>query len=765
MNLTLSAARTVWRVIARHPLAALLTIYGALAILYGAVTPIFETPDESTHFAVVQYIARTGRLPVQDPSQPTPWQQEGSQPPLFYLIAAPIADLVPGALDNPYPLARNPHAQIGIGLATINHNLFVHTSDEAFPWYGAALAVHLIRLLSTLFGALTIVCIYRLARRLWPESPGWAALAAGFVALNPMFLFIDASVSNDALITALSAAATLLIFNMFMAEGQSHIRETILLSGIMAAAAIAKVSGLTLYAVAGAALAIALFHRRVTFGQALLHSGIWLVGFAVIAAWWYMRNIQLYGDPTGLSAMIQIAVPRRVPYTFWTFLNEMEGLRISSWALFGWFNVIGPSWLYPVMDWLTGLALIGGILGAARLIWRRDWVRLAVIGLLAWQFVVTFSSLIAWTRLTPGTQGRLLFPALPAIALLTIFGWQTLFRHRISWLGVVPLAIVATAAPLAIIAPAYSPPPPVALNGGASFTFPPDVRAIKAQFDSITVSGIKIGSVIIANDGLSNGLKAALPITFYYSGTPDPRNLSLFVTVYDCQHNVIGKLDTYPGGGNLPTSQWISGALYADSYRLPIVIPAILPCQPYVEFGWWNYATKEYLTELAGQKGLRSLTVRGGAIIDPRLPDPPPAILQTADFGGMLHLRGYTLDTTAVVPGQTFNVTFDWLCSAPIAADLTVFVHLEPVGQNDQPPLGQGDSPPRKGDYPTSVCAVGLPFADSHSVQVKADAPPSRYQLAVGWYRPDTQMRLALSGGGDTLVLSTPITVAAMTQP
>jgi hypothetical protein len=65
----------------------------ALAVLYSVSTPIFEASDEVSHYAVVQHIADTGTLPVQQPGVKSPWEQEGSQPPLYYLVS-PLARLM-----------------------------------------------------------------------------------------------------------------------------------------------------------------------------------------------------------------------------------------------------------------------------------------------------------------------------------------------------------------------------------------------------------------------------------------------------------------------------------------------------------------------------------------------------------------------------------------------------------------------------------------------------------------------------------------------
>jgi len=76
------------------PLQLILAAYVALATLYALATPAFEVSDEPLHVAFAQHLADGGALPVQRPGlsmEQAPWQQEGSQPPLYYAILAALA--------------------------------------------------------------------------------------------------------------------------------------------------------------------------------------------------------------------------------------------------------------------------------------------------------------------------------------------------------------------------------------------------------------------------------------------------------------------------------------------------------------------------------------------------------------------------------------------------------------------------------------------------------------------------------------------------
>ncbi len=744
----------------RYALPTILIAYIALALIYSVVTPMFEAPDENYHFAFIQRLTQSWELPVQDSTIKTPWDQEGSQPPLYYLLASLVARIVPADV-TAYPLAKNPHAQIGIGLAQINHNVFVHTADETFPWHGLALRFHLVRFFSIVMGAVTVYAVYRTAQLAVRESPTVVRIvAAVFVAFNPMFLFITSSINNDNMVMLWGVLASWLMLAII--QNGYTTRRAALLAIVIALASLSKLSGLTLYVPTGAMLILlALNHHNftdsagelrhtqsITWRQLIMAVVLFGIAFVVIAGWWYVRNWQLYGDPTGLRAMIAIVAPRQTPYTLDTMLNEMQGLRISFWALFGWFNVIGPDWFLTAMDILTALALVGGIVWIASYMHKQDFRSLFPIGILGLQFLVTFVSLINWTRQTPGTQGRLLFPAIAAIATLAALGWrmfgQLIWRKALAIVPISFMFVVAILTPFLTIAPAYAAPPTIT-------RLPDDAVPVEVRFDTITVIGFRIDRQPVPSGG-------ALPVTVYYQGEPDARNLSLYLTALDRSNRVVGKIDSYPGGGNLPTSTWDASKIYADTYRIPISPAAEGPAQFKVEFGWWNYATNTRIQPLdIDNQPIKALILRGGSLLS-STPAPLPSVAQSATFSGALRFNGYTLSPAGGVikPGERLDLSLIWEALSPVYEDFTVFVHLESA---DGKPIAQDDGMPLRGAYPTSAWAVGQPFADPHSLTVPANLAPGQYRIVIGLYRAGDGSRLPTDTGGDAFNLLTSIVV------
>ncbi len=103
-------------------LAAILGLHLLLGLLYDWATPIFEAPDEGYHFAVIRWIGQGRGLPVQRVGEKAEWEQEGSQPPLYYALAAGLTFWM-DMRDWPQTFVPNPHTRIGIPGTPHNVNL------------------------------------------------------------------------------------------------------------------------------------------------------------------------------------------------------------------------------------------------------------------------------------------------------------------------------------------------------------------------------------------------------------------------------------------------------------------------------------------------------------------------------------------------------------------------------------------------------------------------------------------------------------------
>lgn len=119
-----------------------------------------------------------------------------------------------------------------------------------------------------------------------------------------------------------------------------------------------------------------------------------------------------------------------------------------------------------------------------------------------------------------------------------------------------------------------------------------------------------------------------------------------------------------------------------------------------------------------------------------RLPDAarPPVtdtLAMPPTFGDAIRLQGVAVAPTIAHPGQSVDVTLDWLALQPTTTDVNFFVHLVTA---DGRLVGQFDGPPLGGSYPTTDWQPGERIIQQVSMPLATDAPPGEIAVRVGWY-------------------------------
>jgi hypothetical protein len=106
-----------------------------------------------------------------------------------------------------------------------------------------------------------------------------------------------------------------------------------------------------------------------------------------------------------------------------------------------------------------------------------------------------------------------------------------------------------------------------------------------------------------------------------------------------------------------------------------------------------------------------------------------------ARFGDMIELAGYDLAEGR----ESLVLTLYWRALTTPDQHYMLFVHLADPQTGE--PVAQVDTMPRGFTYPTGQWAPGEIVADEIELSTQ-DAPAGRYELAVGWYDPETRQRL-----------------------
>ena len=729
----------------------IVALFVVLGTLYGLVTPVLEASDEFKHYPFVQYLQTHGELPILEPEicesspEDCPWLQDGAQPPAYYAIMAAATSWVDTS-DLPNLLWKNKHAFIGNPTQVCNKNLIIHQpEEEAFPWEGSVLAIHLIRLLTLSFGVGTVLVTYHLSRTLFPGRPALALGAAALTAFNPMFLFVSAAVNNDAMAAFVGSVTLLVVVRIAKEHELDRLGRLRLQSGLLGLligiGALTKLSLLALFPVAALVVTIRIWdtHGDRTVSDRLIEAlgcgAIIALVAAAVSGWWFLRNWRLYGDPTALNVFIAVQGSRAQPPSLQDWLGEFGTFRWTYWGLFGGVNVMAPRPVYWLFDLLSLLGLAGFLIWGARR-WRQGFEAsdYAVLIPALWGLIL-FVSVLRWTWISPAFQGRLAFPGIAGISSLMALGfrqWAPRPLRPAVGLGTgVLLLVIAALLPFVAIAPAYARPEPLALSD-----IPEPARVSPREMGDVArVVGVEYEPQS-THPGDSRAHVDA--VVYWEAVGTTPSDYVSFARLLGRGQALAGHVNRYPACGMVPTSMWRPGEIWRDPYRIPVSEDAEAPSRLRLEVGLYDAKAEETLGAIPV----------GHAKLAPPATQPDVKHRLDVRLGDGVTLLGYDLTSEAVEAGESFTVTLHWEARRAPSRDYQVFVHA--MGEAAEP-VAQGDGPPLMGDYPTSMWEAGEIVVDPHRVSLPDHLPAGLYRILVGMYHLQTMERLPRADGGTSV--------------
>lgn len=570
------------------PLGLILAAHVALGLSFGLATPIFEAPDEAQHFLFIRYLQLHGALPVQTLDQEGP---RAHHPPLYHALAALISAWVPNAgnADHVQPPQSGDFWFRYGDLSNDHKSKYLRSDAERWPFSGQALAVHIIRGLSTAFSAAAVACTCLAARQLLPMRA--SALAAALLAFNPMVLFMSGVVQNST--AALAAGAGLLYALTRWLPGGLTVRHCLLLGVGLSLAILLQTSGLVLAAPLGAALAYDA--RRACSVRRFLVHGL-AAGLPVLAltGWWFARNQVLYGDWTANAIVGQLWADQPVMpveqvahlllsgmvgrFGYGLIIEYADPVYRTVWAVAA-LGLAGAMWLaWPALRQRS-------LPGPARMIWLLHALTVVAVVLALIYYMAFFIR---------GGHGRYLFTAYPSLALLVAAGVLAWVPAR--WQRAVVLTLSAATLGLAVyglfglLIPTYAfPRSPTAAE-----------LRLMTPLDANLGDTARVLGYRLSTDTLRGGEGLAVEVVWQPLSRTD---IPYFVFIHLLTPTgSIAQQDTYPGAGRYATTFWDVGRDFVDTYRL--TVPADAPAGPArLVLGLYNRETMQRLPVIGADAG------------------------------------------------------------------------------------------------------------------------------------------------------------------
>lgn len=437
------------------PLVLLLAAVALLGGTWALLVPPWQTPDEFAHFGYVQEIGEGPDLPGDEPGERFSREQElASDRSNAVQLATNLSGRAEwselerrewGRADEalgdskrgdgggaPGPGEGNP--------ARTNPPLYY--VYESLPYLAASAAggdifsrLTLMRLASVLFLLVAVAATWKLIGELTGDRQLLQLAGAGVVGLQPMAVFVSASVNPDSLLVASFAVA--MLFGVRILQRGLTLPRGVALCVACAVAVLTKGTGYALVPPMLLVLALGGFRVADGWGSRATAAAVPALGFFVpVGAWLVAARLaerpainQIASGP-GLG----VDLPGPVSYLWQFYLPKLplqtalpgayprlpafDAWVQGGWAAFGWLEVIFPAPVYVALAAATLVLVLGGALAAKRHAAGHGWatplflalVALAVLGgLHAAEYKVLTEQA---TRLN---QGRYLLPLLPLL--------------------------------------------------------------------------------------------------------------------------------------------------------------------------------------------------------------------------------------------------------------------------------------------------------------------------------------------------------------
>jgi 4-amino-4-deoxy-L-arabinose transferase-like glycosyltransferase len=437
-----------------RPLTLLLVAVAVLGAGWALLVPPGQAPDEPAHIGYVQVLAEDFRLPDEEPGPTFSREQDTASAyanvnqTAQVLLTKPewsrLAESDWERADAQLPAsARGEGGHAGsAGPNPARANPPLYYLWESIPYELASGGdffdrLYAMRLWSVLLLLIATAATWLLIGELTGDRRELQLAGAAVVGMQPMAMFVSASVNPDAALIACFALAFWLGARV-LRRGLT-LRDGVALGVVTALAIVTKGTGYALVPAVGLVLLIGAARLLPERRTALLRGGLAGLALAVpVGAWLALaRSLdraavnKVPGTGGGGAAAPGLPHFGLLDYLWQFYLPKLPFLNNvpaipklpvydmwlkTGWAAFGWLEVRFPNWVYAVLAVVSATIIAGGL---ATLIRRRSAADLPLIAFFATATLALLAGL-HWieyrTLLSEGVtfnQGRYLLPLMP----------------------------------------------------------------------------------------------------------------------------------------------------------------------------------------------------------------------------------------------------------------------------------------------------------------------------------------------------------------
>lgn len=417
-------------------------------LIWAFVIPPFQTPDEPVHFAYVQYMGETGKIPLVGKFPNGISIEENS------FLNAVQENAIAFHSNVRYKNPKNEYKSL-LDTHFSNQQRISSGSTPAsgypplYYWLGSLVYRILqpykiivqfygVRVLSVIIGSFVSGAAYYIGRKISPDNLFVGVSLAILTSFQPMFSMISSSINNDVLLDSAASICFAWIVKL-ITEKNVPSKKTLIFGGfIIGIGMLAKAEMLYVCAVAFTTLGV-LLSRRHGFNIAVKSLVLLAITVIVIYGWWavfsFLHYHSILGDmgfqPQGSHGSI-------ITYIRANFLEEWGIHRQYVlwikwyWATFGWLDTQFPQkWVYWSIFLIELTALASVLVHSFRNKLSDITIKIAAfsflyfIGNIIFLYAVEIDYFTTFGNLM--LQGRYLFTSLIPLSVIIVVGISRFF--------------------------------------------------------------------------------------------------------------------------------------------------------------------------------------------------------------------------------------------------------------------------------------------------------------------------------------------------